>query len=534
MMAIGVNQGGNQGHRAGHAGFLSIIAKNSLANLAKMAALSLTVLVLPPLLVRVLDKSTYATWMLILQIGAYVSLFDGSVQSAISRFIAHSRGLQDDGYMGRMLSSAGLVMVGAAGVTAMVTVLGSWQLHHLFPSIPPSLIADARDALLIFGISLSLGLPFSTLTGAFLGLQMNQVNAVAGSLGRIIGASGAAWAAYEHRSLTVMALWIAFGNLLQALMFFIAWKRLPLHGMIEWKHITRAAVREFTTFCYAIFATQLGGVLITGLDLPIVAAFDFRSAAYYAVAVTVSTLLVFPQTAVVNTLVPVAAEISATAAPERLGALVIKTSRYSTAILCLLALPLALGMSIFLVVWVGPDYARHALPMAMILVLAQFLRLTLLPYAAVGFAAGQQHRMLISPLGEGIVNLVCSLLGAEYLGAIGVAIGTLIGAVAGVLLHFFNSMPRTDRVSFHRTKLATSGILQPVACCLPALILTFAACHFISNRMTQSALICVGELAAALVLWKTNFDDRERREILDLATRMIRRLSRKSAAATAI
>ena len=73
--------------------------------------------------------------------------------------------------------------------------------------------------------------------------------------------------------------------------------------------------------------------------------------------------------------------------------------------------------------------------------------------------------MLISPLGEGVVNLVCSLIGARYLGAVGVALGTLIGAVAGVLLHFLNSMPRTDRLKFNRGEFATGGILRPVICC---------------------------------------------------------------------
>lgn len=85
----------------------------------------LVVLFLPPLLVRVLDKPTFATWVLILQIGAYVGVFDGGIQSAIGRFVACADGLQDNRYMGQTLSSAGLIMLIAGLATASLTAFVS-------------------------------------------------------------------------------------------------------------------------------------------------------------------------------------------------------------------------------------------------------------------------------------------------------------------------------------------------------------------------------------------------------------------------
>ena len=114
-----LNEAENRRHCQSGRPVLAVIAKNSIANLAKMAALSVTVFLLPPLLVRVLNKSEYATWMLILQIGTYVALCDGSIQSAISRFVGRSRGLNDDRYMGQMLSSAGVIMLAIALLTAI-------------------------------------------------------------------------------------------------------------------------------------------------------------------------------------------------------------------------------------------------------------------------------------------------------------------------------------------------------------------------------------------------------------------------------
>lgn len=498
---------------------LVIIARNSVANLAKMAVLSLTAFLLPPLLVRVLDKPSYATWLLILQIGTYVALFDVSIQSAISRFVARARELKDDRYLAEILSSAGLINICGGALTALVTVLGAWQLDRFFPGIPSSISHDARGALLIFGLSLAIVLPFSTVAGTFLGFQMNQVNALAGSLGRLAGAAGAAWAAYRHQHLYIMAIWMAAGNLLQALMFWIAWIQLKLPGILRWSYVTRSAIREFVHFCYALFAMQLGSVLISGMDLPIVAIFDFHSAAYYAIAATASNMLSVPQGAVVSTMIPVASGISAAEDPRRLGQIVLKTTRYSVALLCFFALPLLLGMYPFLRIWVGSDYAHHALPMATLLVAAQFVRLTFMPYATIGFGAGQQDRMLISPLGEGVVNLLFSLLGAHFLGATGVALGTLIGAFAGVLLHIFCSMPRTDSMSFARGHFILDGILRPVACCLPASIPAFLIMLRFSGIPMHLFILGITEVLAFLALWMLNFTTAERKEIAGLLVR---------------
>jgi O-antigen/teichoic acid export membrane protein len=239
------------------------------------------------------------------------------------------------------------------------------------------------------------------------------------------------------------------------------------------------------------------------------------------VASTASSMLAAPQAAVVTTLIPVASGLSATESPERLGQIVIKTTRYANAVLCLITLPLLFALYPFLRLWVGLDYARHALPLGIILIVAQFIRLTLMPYAAIGFGTGQQQRMLISPLGEGVFNLICSVAGAWLWGALGVALGTLAGVFVGVFLHFVNSMPRTDTMVFSRRGLAISGIGRPFACCLPSLFVLLAF-HGMGSILAQMSLVAAAELAAAAILWMANFDAGERRQLLNLFHQAIR------------
>jgi O-antigen/teichoic acid export membrane protein len=496
------------------------IAKNAISNLARMTTSWAVLLLLPPLLVRVLDKPTYATWMLILQVGAYVALVDTGLQSAVARHVARATGVQDESYVAAMLSSAAVVFLGCAVCIGILTLAVSWQLPRLFHSIPLAILSDARKAVLFVGFSLAVALPFSVIAGFFQGIQRNEVNAAAISIGKLVGAAGAAWAAYKYQNPAMMALWVGVGNLLQVAIFVGAWIRTGALHLLHSGAVAYAAVRSFLVFCSAMLASQLGSVLISGLDIPIVVAFDFHSAGYYAIAATVSNMLLAPQSAVVSAFMPVVANISAANDRVRLGGMLHKTTRYSTALLCAMSVPLMLALRPLLSLWVGKDYGLHALPIAAILLIAQIIRLTLLPYATIGFATGQQHRMLFSPLGEGAVNVAASLIGVHLLGAVGVALGTLIGALVGIAIHFAVSMERTDSLAFDRKTLLFIDILKPLACATPAIILAQISATWAITLYRQGLIVIVGSLLAAMLLLLVNFDVGERKQIRQLLQRL--------------
>lgn len=495
---------------------LATMAKNAIANLFRTGTAWIVVLFLPPLLVRVLDKPTYGVWLLLLQLAAYITIFDGGIQTAVARYVARAEGMQDRNYLARLLSSCGMLLVVASLATLLLTVLASWQLNDIFREIPTSIANSARQALLVLGVSLALTLPFSVLAGFFIGVQKNEITAFAASIGKFGGALGIAWAAFHHQGLLAMSVWVGVGNLLQCVTYVVFWSREGKHGLLGHSHVERSMAREFLFFCSAMFVAQFSSILVTGMDMPIVVAFDFQSAAYYGVAATLSNVLIVPYGAIVFTLLPVAAGISASDDPQRLGQVLLKTTRFATALLCLIAMPLLLLMPMFLHVWVGTDYATHTLLLAEILVVAQFARLTMLPYAMIGFAAGQQQRMLVSAIAEGLVNLVVSLVAVRFIGARGVALGTLVGALAGVWLHFTISLRWTDCVTVSRTQLLWQGILKQLTCTLPLLFGAMLVARWMPSRLLQLALAVGVEMGLFALLWNLSFDLGEREQLRGL------------------
>src|SRR5580704_9986702 len=209
----------------------------------------------------------------------------------------------------------------------LLTALASWQLNHIFRDIPHSIMPSAREALLIIGTSVALTLPFSVIAGLFAGLQKNEINAFAGSLGKFTGALGTAWAAYSHKGLLVMAIWTGLGSLAQCLTYVIYWNKEVKGALLRPGCVDGGMIREFLLFCSAMFVSQFSVILISGLDIPIVVAFDFRSTAYYAVAATLSNALAVPHAAIVSTLMPVAAGMSSNENPKRMGEVLLKTTR---------------------------------------------------------------------------------------------------------------------------------------------------------------------------------------------------------------
>ncbi|HTW62678.1 MAG TPA: polysaccharide biosynthesis C-terminal domain-containing protein [Terracidiphilus sp.] len=508
---------------------LAVLAKNSVANLLRMGTSWIIVLVVPPLLIRLLDRASYATWMLVLQIGAYATIFDGGLQLAIGRFVARAEHAADRNYLGTVLSSSTVFLGMVAAAVCVLAATVAFHLGSLFHSIPAPIVPQARAALLLVGGSLGLAMSTSAFAGLCLGLEKNEINAAAVSVSKLAGAGGTLWAAFHHEGLMCMALWTAAGTLMQPVIFYFATR---LHGAaahFKLRLVRLAMVRQFARFCGATFASQLSSLLISGLDLPIVAAFDFRNAGYYALAATASNLLSVPHGAVLFTLVPMMSSRSAGEDAQRMGQALVRTSRLATALLLLAAIPFMLGMPVLLHLWVGPEYAQHALEFAEILMGAQLVRLTLLPYCVIGFSAGEQSRMLVSPTVEAAVNVACSLILVRFIGAEGVAVGTLVGAFVGVALHFLVSMRQTRSMAFNRAQLLWQGILRPVAwAAVPAGALALCL-HWFTDPAIQIALLAASAAALAAVFWYGHLDAGERNVIHGAGTHLLAARFRPSA-----
>jgi O-antigen/teichoic acid export membrane protein len=141
-------------------------------------------------------------------------------------------------------------------------------------------------------------------------------------------------------------------------------------------------------------------------------------------------------------------------------------------LLCLIGLPLLIGSYTLLKLWVGHDYATRSALFLQVLVLGNVIRQVANPYAIVLLATGQQHLATAAAVAEAVVNLSLSIYLVQRFGAVGVAIGTLVGAFVSVGLHLTVSMKLTrSMISMSRRRFVLTGLLRPLLCVIPPTLL---------------------------------------------------------------
>ncbi|MFZ1133846.1 MAG: polysaccharide biosynthesis C-terminal domain-containing protein [Candidatus Korobacteraceae bacterium] len=457
-----------------------VAVKNAAANLFRGASVAILTLVLPPFLTRMLPVEVYGAWSLVLQLSAYVSYLDLGLQTAVGRFVAHSTETGDRPRRDAIVSTA-LVMLATAALLAfagLLILVGI--LPMLFRQMPSSLVSGTRLAVLLVGASLALGLPASVLSAVFIGLQRNEVPAIIVAASKFLGATALLLAAEYSRSLVVMAAIVACTNVVTYAIQYVVYMREASQIRVNPKLASWSAARELSSYCLSLAVWTFGMLLVTGLDLTIVAWYDFRSVAYYSVAASVVTFMNGTQNALFGALVSPVAVHHARQNERELGLALLHSTRYGMILLLVAAVPLCFAAKPLLTLWVGASYAQPATPLLVVLVVATVVRLSTTPFSAILIGTGQQKLVILTPLAEGIVNLVASLVAGRYFGALGVAFGTLVGSLVCLLGHLFYNMPRTAGIRFTRAAYVRDGLLRPLLTSLPA-ILTCAMAPLVSR-----------------------------------------------------
>jgi O-antigen/teichoic acid export membrane protein len=453
------------------------VVKNALANIVRGGASGAVAVVLPHYLTRALDHERFAAWALMLQIAAYVAYLDFGVQFAVARYLAQAIERDDVRQRDRLVSTS-FAMLALAGAVALL-IIGSVVafLPRIFHGIPSSVVGDLKLGLMFLAVTAALGLPMSTFTGVLIGLHRNEFPALVIGGTRILSAFAVLVTVRYTQSLAWLALCIAVTNLLSWLIQYLIAKGL-LPGMrLGLSQITMPMVRELAHYCTALTVFSFAMLLIGGLDVTIVGYFNFSAVGYYAVSVTLIAFFVGLNTSVISALMTPVAVLQARGELKRINDVLLLTTCVNTyANLLFTALAFLIGSAI-LKAWVGSVYEQRALPIFELLMLGQTIRMIGNPYTTVLAAIGQQRYAISGAIAEGVANLVCSLVGIALLGPIGVAWGTLAGAIIGVIWMLLFTMPRARLIPINRKAFLWTTTLKPVVFYTPIIYYLIFSWH---------------------------------------------------------
>lgn len=451
--------------------FVSKLSRNILASLARVIAVSLVALVLPAYLTYHLPVTTYAAWVLIIQLAAYVSYLDLGIQTGVSKFVAEFDARGDTAGAGRH-ASAGLALMFFAGALGLLLTCGlAWQVPRLFHNMPTNLYHDVRVSVLLVGASLSFGLVCAVYSAVFLGLQRYWIPMSITIINRFSYAAIVVVIVALRGSLEAMGIAVAVVNVVTGLLQVLAWRERASHVRVSLRSADYGVFKNVTRFCSLQSVWMMAMLCISGLDVTIVGHYDYLQTAYYSIATLPVAFVLMIMSAMLNPLMPASSALSTHRTPGEMGELVARVTRYSVLVLLLTGLPLLVFGYPILRLWVGAQYALHTLPYLRILVFANIIRNLCAPYVTVIVATDRQSAAIAAAVSEAVVNLGASIYLASRYGAIGVAIGTVLGAFVSVALHFGITMRFTHRtLAIPRLRLFAKGILRPAVIAIPSLL----------------------------------------------------------------
>ncbi len=449
------------------------ILQGSAVNMLQMLLSFGVSIIVPPFLVHHMAQAEYSAWVLILQVSAYINYLEFGIQTAIGKFVAEYHATGDTAMSAKVASTAISILSIAAAIGIVAMAVLAMAVPSIFHQMPADIVPAVRIGILAIGSTTALLLPFSVLQAIFIGLQRYAVPGVVTSVGRIASSIAIVVLVVRHGTLSEIALLIAAFNLLTAIAQWYCWKRYASSAVpLTLFAMDRTVAARLVEYCGILSIWTIGSLFISGLDTTIVGRYDFRNTGFYGVAGSATNFMLMIIGNLIGPLMPAISSVQGQRTPAQLGALLIRMTRYCTLLITALALPLLIGGFPLLKLWLGRTYAEGSVVFLSVLVLANALRQLFYPYAIMLVATGTQRSGTAAPILEACINLGASLVLVRSYGAIGVAYGTLIGAIAGTTTHLLLSMRLTFPViRVHTLRFVAESVLKPASCALPALLL---------------------------------------------------------------
>ena len=266
---------------------------------------------------------------------------------------------------------------------------------------------------------------------------------------------------------------------------------------------------------------SLASFFISSLDIVIIGHYRYADTGFYAIANGPANFMLALVSSAFSPLLPAVSSMQSSTTAVRIGDLCIKMTRYCALFLLVLGLPLLFFAYPVLSLWVGKRYAVQSALYLEVLVLCNVVRQLASPYVLVVVATGKQHLATIGAILEALVNVTLSIWLVQRIGAVGVALGTLVGAFVGLGMHLLVSIPLTRKaIQMDRSRFLLHGIARPFLVVIPSLLL-LPFWRRTSMLPAQPAVLALWAAVTSAIAWRVVLTAEDRQEFGSFLNRLI-------------
>jgi O-antigen/teichoic acid export membrane protein len=455
-----------RGPFAGGAGYW----RNAISALIRSLAVFIPAFAFARIIPTTYGDLAFNGWATAIQFASYVSILEFGISAITSKYIAEGKANLDSNDLKTTYIAAkqSARWFGVGGVA--IAVAGVVLIPFVIRGMPTNILRTSQVVTAIIACSSVVSLATSSAPGVLVGLQRTEILAIIGVITRCLAVAFAGLAIHLTAPLAVVAALYSSTIVLGA----VATERIAhkhvdqlsalfldsspsgpalkyrsgvaSHAESETAALRIAASgrrRDILSACRSMSSWTAGSVLVGGLDLVIVGWFDSKKVGPYSSGLLFATGLAAVCSGIMNPLLPRFAGLSANGSFRQLRSELKRFTIVLFAALVAIGIVFQIAARPFLQFYQGENLGRFSATYAVVIVWATCVRQTGAPFAYALIATGDQRLVTLSPLAEGLVNLVASVVLASRYGAVGVAYGTLIGSVVSVALHAFYNYPRT-------------------------------------------------------------------------------------------
>jgi O-antigen/teichoic acid export membrane protein len=487
-----------------------ILVRNTAWNYVGFGVNLAANLLLFPLAVARMGDAATGIWLLIGSISGYMGLLQLGLSPAMAQIAAAHIARDDKAALGRTVSTAMALVMSLGSLPLLVLPAVPWLLDIF--GIPPALRADATIAFTLGIIGVPLQMP-GHVFNAILGASQRQDRCtqvwIVSLVGKLVGITALLALGYGLAAV----MWLETALILVADLLLVAMAFTSAPGLrLSARLVTRSDARELLSLGGWMFASSLSTLVIEQTDRIVIGLFlAVEFVTYYSAAWKLYMLVYAVSTTLVQAVWPVAAALHAHGDEEGLRRLWLRMTKYTVAVAWPLAWSLALTAGPVLYVWVGPAFAPYHHVVQVLL--ASFV-VTAHNHVAFGILGAMRR---VGPVArrysipQAVLNLGLSVWLVQSLGIFGVALGTVLPALA---LEYTFLAYAIEQVGL-RWSDVWRDVVRPTA--LPALVSFTPALGVYAVLGPQSWWLplaaALSSLAFAAMFWRS-MRDGERAELV--------------------
>lgn len=402
------------------------IARSVISNWFATAATLAVGFFLAPFVVHHLGNIEYGVWVLAVSSVNYLALLDLGMRSSVLRFVSKTHTTQDHEGASEILSAALWVRL-QIGVVVLIL---SGALAAVFPvmfKVPAALARDAREAILIIGVTTAVTMSLGVLGGVLSALNRYDLQSYVTVLELAIRVVGVVTVLLTGHGIVAIALVELLASIVGNVLLAVIARKIYPEVKIRLNKPKWDVLRQIWSYSIYVFTITIAIQLVYQTDNLVVGAFVSAAAVtFYSIGNSLCRYTDQIVGSMTVTFVPAASTYEASGDIASLKSLYVNGTRATIALSLPILLTLIVRGNTFIRLWMGAEYAKAS--GTVLTILAIGLMFSLQNNAAGAIAYGvEKHRTLAKwAVAEAISNLTLSIIMAHWFGLYGVAIGTLI------------------------------------------------------------------------------------------------------------